>query len=68
MDDDNPDPTDINLPKKTPVYITYVTCWQDENGELQFRNDVYGQDIVLWEKLQKVVHPADKSAALISKN
>lgn len=68
MDDDNPDPSDINLPKKTPVYITYVTCWQDENGELQFRNDVYGQDIVLWEKLQRVVRTADKSAALISKN
>lgn len=68
MDDDNPDPSDINLPKKTPVYITYVTCWQDEDGQLQFRNDVYGQDIVLWEKLQKVVHANNKGAALISKN
>ena len=68
MDDDNPDPSDINLPKKTPVYITYVTCWQDENGELQFRNDVYGQDIVLWEKLQKVVHGVKPQASLISQN
>ncbi|MGN6398326.1 MAG: L,D-transpeptidase family protein [Mucilaginibacter sp.] len=68
MDDDNPDPSDITLPKKTPVYITYITCWQDEAGQLQFRNDVYGQDIVLWEKLQKVVHPAGKNAAMISRN
>lgn len=67
MDDENPDPSDINLPKKTPVYITYVTCWQDEDGQLQFRNDVYGQDIVLYENLQKVLHPAAGRNTLISK-
>jgi len=55
---DNPDPTTIYLPKKTPVYITYVTCWADENGKLQFRNDVYGLDIVLYERFQKVLHPS----------
>ncbi|HWZ02915.1 MAG TPA: L,D-transpeptidase family protein, partial [Mucilaginibacter sp.] len=55
MGQDNPDPTTIYLPKKTPVYITYVTCWADENGKLQFRNDVYGLDIVLYERLQKIL-------------
>jgi murein L,D-transpeptidase YcbB/YkuD len=53
MSEDNPDPTTIYLPKKVPVYITYVTCWADENGTLQFRNDVYGLDIVLYEHLLK---------------
>ena len=53
---DNPNPTSIYLPKKVPVYITYVTCWADEDGKLQFRNDVYGQDIVLYEHLQKFLH------------
>jgi murein L,D-transpeptidase YcbB/YkuD len=56
MAEDNPNPTSIYLPKKVPVYITYVTCWADEDGKLQFRNDVYGQDIVLYEHLQKFLH------------
>ena len=49
----NPDPTTIWLPKKTPVYITYVTCWYDEDKGLQVRNDVYGLDIVLYDHLKK---------------
>jgi murein L,D-transpeptidase YcbB/YkuD len=50
---DNPDPSDILLPKKTAVYLTYVTCWADESGTLQFRPDVYGLDIVLFGHLNK---------------
>jgi len=50
---DNPDPTSIALPKKTPIYITYVTCWADEAGALQSRQDVYGLDIVLYAHLKK---------------
>ncbi|MGZ3922032.1 MAG: L,D-transpeptidase family protein, partial [Bacteroidia bacterium] len=57
MEQDNPDPTTIYLPKKTAVYITYVTCWADEDGKLQFRNDVYGLDIVLYDHLQKILQP-----------
>jgi len=53
MAEDSPDPTDINLPKKVPVYITYFTCWADSTGTLQYRGDVYGQDIVLFANLQK---------------
>ena len=51
MGDDSSEPTTVYLPKKVPVYITYVTCWADENGNLQFRKDVYGQDIVLYDHL-----------------
>jgi murein L,D-transpeptidase YcbB/YkuD len=47
-----PEPTNIGLPKKTPIYITYVTCWADENGAIQYRPDVYGLDIVLYAHLQ----------------
>ena len=54
---DNPSPTAIYLPKKVPVYITYVTCWADESGALQFRQDVYGLDIVLYDYLQRHMHP-----------
>jgi len=53
MSEDRSEPTDIALPKKVPVYITYVTCWADEAGHLQVRPDVYGLDIVLFAHLQK---------------
>jgi len=49
------EPTYIDLPKLTPVYITYVTCWADSTGTLQYRPDVYGLDIVLYSHLSKVV-------------
>jgi murein L,D-transpeptidase YcbB/YkuD len=53
--EDKLNPTDIALPKKVPVYITYITCWADEAGTLQFRQDVYGLDIVLYGHMQKMV-------------
>ncbi|WPU91769.1 L,D-transpeptidase family protein [Mucilaginibacter sabulilitoris] len=55
MSEDNPEPTNIALPKKTPIYITYVTCWADENGTLQHRKDVYGLDIVLYAHLKMLM-------------
>jgi len=57
MGKDDPDPTMVYLPKKVPVYITYITCWADEKGTLQFRKDVYGLDIVLWDHLTRLLHP-----------
>lgn len=50
---DNPQPTDIALPAKVPVYIIYQTCWADSSGALQYRRDVYGQDIILYANLTK---------------
>jgi len=58
MQKDDPTPTDIALRPKTPVYITYVTCWADKGGQLQFRKDVYGLDIVLYDYLKKYM-PAE---------
>jgi murein L,D-transpeptidase YcbB/YkuD len=56
MGNEDTDPTMIYLPRKVPVYITYVTCWADENGKVQLRKDVYGLDIVLFDHLQQVLH------------
>jgi len=53
---DNPDPTTIYLPKKVPVYLTYITCWPDDSGTLQFRQDVYGLDIVLYDHLKNALN------------
>ncbi len=52
MAKDNPKPTTIYLPKRVPVYINYSTCWVDEKNQLQFRKDVYGLDIVLYNELK----------------
>jgi murein L,D-transpeptidase YcbB/YkuD len=45
--------TNISLPKKVPVYLTYFTAWTDQAGTIQVRKDVYGLDIVLYTYLQK---------------
>jgi len=64
MGEDNPEPTTMALPKKMPVYITYVTCWADSTNTLQYRPDVYGLDIVLYGHLQKFLANTDQIAAL----
>ena len=51
---ENQQATDLALPKKVPVYLTYATCWADESGTVQFRNDVYGLDVVLYSYLTKL--------------
>jgi len=53
MEEDDPTSEDIALRPKIPVYITYVTCWPDKEGKLEFRKDVYGLDIVLYDHLKK---------------
>lgn len=50
----DPHAQNISLPKKVPVYITYVTCWT-ENGKVIYRPDVYGLDIVLYTNIQKML-------------
>lgn len=40
-------PLRVDLPKELPVYIFYMTAWVDEQGVVQFRNDIYLKDRVL---------------------
>jgi murein L,D-transpeptidase YcbB/YkuD len=53
MQEEDPTSEDIALRPRIPVYITYVTCWQGKEGKLEFRKDVYGLDIVLYDHLKK---------------
>ncbi|RYY36719.1 MAG: L,D-transpeptidase [Sphingobacteriaceae bacterium] len=53
MNTDSSTPTNVDLPNKVPVYLTYQTCWIDSSGKLQFRPDVYGLDVVLYGHMQK---------------
>ena len=34
----------INFPKPIWVHLTYQTAFVDQDGKLQFRDDVYGRD------------------------
>jgi murein L,D-transpeptidase YcbB/YkuD len=38
---------DIQFPKFLPVHLTYQTAFVDEEGKLEFREDVYGRDKAL---------------------
>jgi murein L,D-transpeptidase YcbB/YkuD len=41
----------VSLPKSIPVFIVYFTAWVDKKGQLNFRNDIYGHDTKMSEKL-----------------
>ncbi|RIJ42091.1 hypothetical protein D1627_06575 [Pontibacter oryzae] len=34
----------VTLPKSVQVYLVYFTSWVDEEGEIHFREDIYGHD------------------------
>jgi murein L,D-transpeptidase YcbB/YkuD len=46
-------PTWFSPRKNIGVYIAYYTAWIDGNGQLQKRNDVYGQDPIIWQALKR---------------
>lgn len=41
----------VKLKKPVPVLIAYYTAWVDENGQLNFREDIYGHDAQLTKKM-----------------
>ena len=43
--------TEVILDKKIPLYIDYYTAWVDNNGALNFRDDIYRRDKLLGEYL-----------------
>ena len=43
--------TFVKLNKPIPVIITYYTAWVDENGVLNFRDDIYGNDREIAKKM-----------------
>lgn len=43
----------IVLQEPVPVYLVYFTSWVDDEGNIQFRDDVYGKDEELFRALLK---------------
>ncbi len=42
-------PVKASLKERVAVYITYRTCWVDENGIVNFRPDIYGYDAAQYQ-------------------
>ena len=49
MNESNEKPVDVE--DRLPVFITYYTAWVDDQDGLHFRNDIYGHDKLLREKM-----------------
>lgn len=43
--------TEVKLFNKIPLFVDYYTCWVDENGFLNYRDDVYDRDKILQKVL-----------------
>jgi murein L,D-transpeptidase YcbB/YkuD len=43
--------TTVELKQPRPVFILYFTAWVDRDGQLNFRDDLYGHDQKLAEEL-----------------
>ena len=43
----------VTLEKPLPVFISYFTAWVDQEGRLNFRDDIYGHDQKMAERLFK---------------
>ncbi|NVJ85723.1 MAG: L,D-transpeptidase family protein [Algoriphagus sp.] len=43
----------VELTTAIPVYVLYMTLWEDEFGNPQFRRDIYGRDPELLSRLGK---------------
>ena len=52
----------INFPNPIPVHLTYQTAFVDQNGKLQFRQDVYGRDA----RMIAILHSGDMRVADIA--
>jgi murein L,D-transpeptidase YcbB/YkuD len=41
----------VKVKDPVPVFITYYTAWVDENGLLNFRDDIYKRDAIVMQKM-----------------
>ena len=51
----------VTLKQHIPVYVSYFTAWVDSDGLLNFRDDIYGHDKKMAERL--FVNPSHGKAS-----
>lgn len=50
----------VKLEKNLPVFVAYLTVFQDKNNEWNFADDEYHQDSKIWKALEKTRPQKDK--------
>ncbi|MCB8887800.1 L,D-transpeptidase family protein [Vreelandella malpeensis] len=45
----------VNLPRRIPVMLHYMTAWPNAAGEVEFRDDIYRHDAALLSALDRAV-------------
>lgn len=52
------------LPTPMPIYLTYFTAFVDDDGAVQFRDDLYGRDMRLMAALRGIETARSPNVAL----
>jgi L,D-transpeptidase YcbB len=53
----------VKVKQPIPVVVTYYTAWVDDNGQLNFRDDIYGHDEHLAQKMFGPMSSSTNAAA-----
>lgn len=53
----------VQVSSPMPVFIAYWTAFADPNGDIEFRDDIYGRDQRLMSALSETGRPGQKSAS-----
>lgn len=53
----------VSLKEPVPVYISYFTAWVDGSGALQFRDDIYGHDREMAQRM--FPHPSTGDSTVV---
>ncbi|MFO8085246.1 MAG: L,D-transpeptidase family protein [Desulfobacterales bacterium] len=43
----------VGISSTCMIHLLYFTCWIDQQGTIQFRDDIYKRDELLWEALHR---------------
>ncbi len=54
----------VKLKDPIPVFIIYYTAWVDNDGEINFRDDVYQHDSELVKKMFSTITPTNKAVKI----
>ena len=47
--------TTIRIPEPIPVHVLYWTAWTNEDSTVEFRQDIYGRDMLLEQALHESI-------------